>query len=124
MNQQAREVYAMMDAIMKNPRDVDTRKMLADWLDENDEPELAQQHRKFELKRYDAEQWLKNFCMKYEADYDELLDSIKNGDGYCFGDDNGPYAARDNEFWENVQIVLEVEFDEEARSEQSFRCAC
>ena len=106
MNSEARELKAFLDAIAADPRDMTTRLVFADWLDEHNEPELADEQRKFSVLRFDAEQWMKGFCLKYEADYDELLAGIKSGDGYCFGGESGPYEARsDSEFWANVKVT-------------------
>ncbi len=120
MHKEAKELLAFMKAIEANPRDVETRWIFADWLEEHDEPEEAVAHRNFSLEKYDAEKYLRHFCEKFGADYDDLLQNLARGEGYCFGDDDGPYAASDEEFWENVQILIE----KEVNKDQSFRCSC
>ena len=54
MNTEAKELRAFLTALADNPRDVDLRRVFADWLDEHDAPELADEQRKFCLDDYDA----------------------------------------------------------------------
>ncbi len=41
MNEQLRQLRALLDAVHKDPRDLAVRAVLADWYDEHDEPEYA-----------------------------------------------------------------------------------
>lgn len=125
MHREAKELMAFLQALEKAPRDVALRMVFADWLEEHDAPELAALHRGFDLKRYDAEQYLRRFADRYASgDYEGMLQGLLDGD-YCFSDDNGPYNARhDSELWESVEIVTRTDIGEEHRSEASFRCAC
>lgn len=54
-NQEAKEYKAFLDAIAAKPRDVDMRRIFADWLDDHDEPEAADEQRRFSVAQYDAE---------------------------------------------------------------------
>ena len=100
-------------------------------MDEHDEPELAAVYRKeaeyITFDRKEAEDWMRDFCKRYGADYDELLASVAAGEGYCFSDDDGPEAARyDPDFRKCMRILLgrtDVADDQEF-TEQRFRCAC
>lgn len=128
MNQEAKELYAFMKAIETNPNDFDTRLVYADWLDDHDMPEEAHTQRKYceanarELR--EAEEYVRQFCVRYHADYDELLHAIREGDGYCFGDDDGPYEARtDGEFHKAVERLLGAKYLKPFE-DQGFRCAC
>lgn len=122
MNREALELWAFLRQIEKTPRDTQLRQVFADWLDEHDAPEEAETQRNFSFERYDAEKYVQFFCERYSADYDELLESLNSGNGYCFGDDDGPNAVTsDYRFKECVEILLEKEVDVEA---QPFRCAC
>src|SRR4051812_44657635 len=110
MRGKLRELYGFVDKLMTDPRDLVTRVIFADWLDENDEPELADYHRKWSLEKYDAEQYLKYFCYKYSKNYKQLLELVKSPDlledGLYFGDDKAPRIAKeDYRFWDCLQVV-------------------
>jgi len=125
MNQEAKELKAFLDLIAKNPLDMATRLIFAEWLDEHDEPELAAEQRAFNAERHEAEKWLRQFCEENYADYDELVEAAVSGKNYCFGCDDGPYQARrDPEFWRCIEIVAGKELDESHRERASFSCAC
>lgn len=125
MNQDCRDLYAFMKAIEKNPRDVKTRLVFADWLDDHDEAELAAEHRAWDLKRYDAEIYLRDFARRYAGgDYEGMLAGLVEGE-YYFGDDDGPYEARgDSQLWEAVRLVTGADLPEDHVENSSFRCAC
>lgn len=61
-----------LDAITSNPRDMDLRKVYADWLDENDCPEQADIQRTMTIEQYqEAESWMVDFasyCSSYTDD--------------------------------------------------------
>lgn len=124
MNRESKELWAFLRAIEKNPYDVTTRKVFADWLDERDEPEEANKKRSFSVRKQQAVDYVKRFCFQYGADYDDLVKSVAAGDGYCFGSDYGQEAAReDGELFESVAVIVEVPADE-IQKDQRFRCAC
>lgn len=125
MGPEAKELHAFLRTVAEEPANCHLRLIFADWLEEHDEPELAAVYRKeaehISSGRKEAEEWLRDFCKRYGADYDDLLESVKNGDGYCFSDDDGPWAARDDpDFWKYVKIIINKEPDRD----QTFRCAC
>ncbi len=128
MYSEAKELWAFIKALEAEPNDTETRKVFADWLEEHDEPEEADRQRQMTTVEYqerkEAEEWLRQFCGKYGADYDELLEACSSQGGYCFGDDDGPYATRKSSFWDNIEIVLNRSFDEDHRENTPFRCAC
>lgn len=52
-----------MAAIRAEPRELTHRRAFADWLDDNDEPELADFYRRWTVERYDfAVKWLRAFA--------------------------------------------------------------
>lgn len=126
MQQEARELMAFMEAIAKNPRDVQTRQVFADWLEDHDEPLLANEQRKFDLDKYDAELRLRKFADRYAAgDYEDMIEGIRRGK-YCFSDD-GYRCDMDDQFWDDIGVILGKTTDEEKSDLQdsvSFRCGC
>lgn len=72
-----REVFIQM--IKDNPRDFTTRKVYADWLDENDEPEEADKQRNWNDEKQDAWEWLEQAARDggthCEEGYGSYLDS-------------------------------------------------
>lgn len=68
--------------------------------------------------------WLTDFCEKYNINYQELISEIINEREVCFGDDDGPDAARDPEFWEHLENVTGRRFNSDFRENTYFRCAC
>ena len=122
MNEQAKALKAFLDAIAANPLDESTRRVLADWYDDHDEPELADEQRRFDKKVYEAEQRLRRFCDRYGAEYDSFIDGCISGEGYCFSDDF--YGEMDSDNWEDIQTVTGAVLNEEHRNNTSFRCAC
>lgn len=126
MTEESRQLKGFLDAIAANPRDLTTRLVLADWYDEHDEPELADEQRKFNLKKYDAEQYLIAFQKRYdpyEKDYKALVQGALEG-SYSFSDDDGPYEARTKEFWEAIEIITEKEMTNYHRENARFSCGC
>ena len=70
-------------------------------------------------------EWLRANEQEYGYDTSGLLQGIVSGEGYCFGDDNGPYDfARTREFWEHVEGATGRRFYESDRENIPFRCAC
>jgi len=124
MNRESQELKKFLDAIHENPGDVDLRKVFADWLDEHDEPELADEQRNFDLELYDAEMWLEEFADQYaNGDYDGMIEGALEGN-YCFSNDDGPYMAHDQEFWKNIEIVTKKKILPEEREGARFNCSC
>lgn len=122
MREDCKQLKGFIDAIAKNPRDVDTRLIFADWLEEHDEPELAAEQRAFSLERYDAEQRLRKFCDENSAEYEDFVAGCASGEGYCFGTDF--YDELDAEIWDDIEIVSGKVFDIDHRDQTGFSCAC
>lgn len=76
--------------------------------------------------RSESERWLRDWAERYRADYDDMLHGAVSGEGYCFGDDDGPpqYRNAEAEFWRHVEAVTGKRFAEEHRENTPFRCAC
>lgn len=120
MSPESKELWGFLKAIEANPGDTQLRLVFADWLDEHDEPDEAAAQRAFDPEKHEAERWVRAFCAKYGADYDELLAAVKAGEGYCFGDDDGPYEAREGQLLEKAALLIGQPVD----TDQYFRCAC
>jgi hypothetical protein len=71
-----------------------------------------------------SEKWLREFAELYSIGYDELLEGAVSGEGGCFGDDDGPEAARKAEFWSHLAVVTGKAFDAGHIESTYFRCAC
>lgn len=125
MHSEAKELKAFLDAIQQNPRDVTTRKIFADWLDEHDEPELADEQRNFSLEKYDAEKYLQDFADRYnDGDLEDLVKGLLKGE-HCFSSDFGPEEARENhELWYSLKIFTGKELPKDHVENARFRCAC
>ena len=122
---EAKQLMAFIKKIEANPRDVNLRGVYADWLEEHGFDDEAAIQRAWTLKKHDAKECVRQFCARYGADYDGLLHGMASGEGYCFGDDDGPYEIRENhELWEAVELLVGHHLDEEHRESTPFRCAC
>lgn len=130
MNQQAKELKAFLDAIAKNPRDLGTRLVYADWLDEHDEPELAAEQRGFELAKHDAEQWLRCYASKMnsydtpDVAFDNLIKGLKSGEVFAHGTDlHGLHDLDDaSELREKAELYLSRPIDD--WDNFTFSCSC
>lgn len=73
-----------------------------------------------------SELWLRQYADRYRADYDDMIAGAVSGEGYCFGDDDGPpqYSGTECEFWGHIEAVTGKSFDENHRERTPFRCAC
>lgn len=74
----------------------------------------------------ESERWLRHWAERYRADYDNMIHGAVSGEGYCFGDDDGPpqYRNAEGEFWRHVENVTGKRFSEQHRENTPFRCAC
>lgn len=129
MNEESRFLYYLMIALVQNPEDSSTRSALADWLDEHDEPELAEVHRAFcredAKKKREAKKRLREVANRYAGgDYDGMVKGVLEG-AYCFSDDDY-YEIDLQELCDDVETVTGKEPDPDSRdrSSGSFRCAC
>ena len=55
---------AFVQALTENPYDETTHRVFADFLDENDEPELADFHRTWTKEWQEARDWMTDFAEK------------------------------------------------------------
>lgn len=130
MNREARELKAFLDAIAADPRNMDTRLVFADWLDEHDEPEAARQQREFSVERYDAEQWLRLYAQRFNS-YDDtetafrnLIEGLRSKQLFAHGSDlHGLYELDDaDELKRNAEIYLRESLDD--WNGFTFSCSC
>lgn len=115
---------AFLAEIALAPDDPTPHRIYADWLEENGEIEEAHRHRTWTVERARAELQLRSMADRYRIGYQELIDGAASGEGGCFGDDDGPQATRDYQFWEWIEAVTGKEFSDEHRDNTYFRCAC
>lgn len=73
-----------------------------------------------------SEKWLRDYANRYSANYEEMISGAADGNGYCFGDDDGPpnYRGIEGEFWQHIENVTGRKFDGKHRDDTPFRCAC
>lgn len=74
-----------------------------------------------------AEAWLRDYAWRNNTDYDYLIQSAKDGNDICFGneqDDLNSDAGLRNEFWNNLELVTGQQMTEEQRATEWFGCAC
>lgn len=79
-----------------------------------------------EKERKEAESWLRLYILRYEGDYDEVIQAIQNKDIAGFGRDIDYEHFRDNksEFWQKVEVVLDRKLSDEHKEKVIFRCGC
>jgi uncharacterized protein (TIGR02996 family) len=140
------ERKAFLQAIIDDPRDLATRRAFADWLDEHDEPELADFHRKWTVEKYDeARKWLREFAeflnqegsSIYEDDdrnpnlsADDLLEAmrerIRTGVGGIFLGFDTPDECWTGQkrMWECFELITGQKVTENTKEEGFFGCAC
>lgn len=121
------EREGFLKAIAENPRDFVARKVYADYLDENDQPEEADKQRNWNNEKQDSWEWLEWFASMLSRDpggeeypeddrsrpvsIERVLDAAKvalegGDDGIHLGFDTPDevYSCRD-EFWKHFEIV-------------------
>jgi uncharacterized protein (TIGR02996 family) len=128
MNQEAKELYRFMEAIGKNPEDLDTRRVFADWLEEHDEPELADYHRKYCTKaaqeKREAERRLYRVAEEHaDGDYEGMLKGLMEGD-YNFSNDGFRYEIDWEELWKDVETIKGEEVSFYTKQSSNFSCSC
>lgn len=74
-----------------------------------------------EAARRNSEAWLRKFAEDNESDFNYLIKSIADG-GICFGCDEGPENARDEE--DEIRRHYRNVTGMDAPSDLYFRCAC
>jgi uncharacterized protein (TIGR02996 family) len=139
------EREAFLQAITADPRDLATRRAFADWLDEHDEPELADFHRKWTVEKYDeARKWLQEFAdflNREGAVYgdedlnpilsaDDLLEAmrerVQTGEGGIYLGFDTPDECLEGEgrMWECFELITGQKVTEDTKEEGLFSCAC
>jgi uncharacterized protein (TIGR02996 family) len=81
VTKESRELYAFLKALQADPTDDETRGLLADWLMDHDEPELAEEHQAFDSEKYKREKEKAEEALREEG-RDEIRDEIDNNDEY------------------------------------------
>ena len=74
-----KERQAFEEALKENRYDEACHKIFADWLDEHDQPEEADWHRKWTKERQEAEDWMRDFASKcgvHCTNYSEYCDKV------------------------------------------------
>jgi uncharacterized protein (TIGR02996 family) len=139
---------AFLQAITDDPRDLATRRAFADWLDEHDEPELADFHRQWTVAKYDdARKWLQEFAeflnheggAFYEDEEDDrdpnlsaddllaaMHQRVRTGAGGIFLGFDTPDECWEGQerMWECFELITGQKVREDTREEGFFRCAC
>src|SRR5262245_60901033 len=135
-----------LQAITDDPRDLATRRAFADWLDEHDEPELADFHRKWTVQKYDeAWKWLQGFAeflnqegpsIYEDEDHnphlsaDDLLaamrERVQTGQGGIFLGFDTPDECWEGQarMWECYELITGQKVTEDTKEEGFFSCAC
>jgi uncharacterized protein (TIGR02996 family) len=140
------EREAFLQAITDEPRDLTTRRAFADWLEEHDEPELADFHRRWTVEKYDAAwKWLQEFAdflnqegaSVYEDDdrnpnlsADDLLGAMQQrvgtGEGGIFLGFDTPDECWEGQerMWECFELITGQKVTDDTKDEGFFGCAC
>lgn len=122
-------------AIHQNFYDEVNRKVFADWLDDHDEPELADHHRNWSAVRYHhALVWMKNFAEEYNLSFEEAVEAgrtyIKTGEFFERFNEYGnttPLNEGDNleNYWDAWSMLNDTIAPENMRkSIFTFYCSC
>jgi uncharacterized protein (TIGR02996 family) len=142
MNQREAFLQAMTD----DPRDLATRRAFADWLDEHDEPELADFHRKWTVEKYDeAWKWLQEFAeflnregaTIYEGDdrnpglsaeglLEAMREHVRTDEGGIRLGFETPDECWEGQgrMWECFELITGQKVTEDTKEEGFFSCAC
>src|SRR5262245_35925831 len=143
-----------LQAITDDPRDLATRRAFADWLDEHDEPDLADFHRKWTVEKYDeAWKWLQEFAefLNREGDAiyegededeyedfdrnpnlsaDDLLEAmrerVRTGEGGIglWFDTPDECYEGQGRMWECFELITGQKVTEDTKEDGFFSCAC
>lgn len=129
-----KELLAFKTAIEANPRDWDTRKVFADWLEDNGFDDEALEQRNWTEAKQSGIEWLTKFASDNDITYEEAIlagrDLVKYGNRYIPGDGNmSPQEAMDDEetregFWKHFESATGIEVSEKDKEERAFSCSC
>jgi len=123
------EKKAFEDALLADRYDGDTRKVFADWLEENGHDDEAVLQRSWTPQKQQAEDWLIDYALECGLTYPELVKAANNyldaGKIYCLSDDTPDIVFTGaDEFWERFSLATRRSVSEDRRGETFFRCAC
>jgi uncharacterized protein (TIGR02996 family) len=122
---------AFEDAIERDPYDMQTRKVYADWLDEfgsDPDADLAAEQRAWTVEKQRAIDWLTEYARDLEMTCTELIEVAQEHarTGYAHGlpFDTPDRVYEDNDaFWEQFELATGQTVDPE-KKQPFFRCAC
>jgi uncharacterized protein (TIGR02996 family) len=122
------ERQAFLAAIEEDPRNLATRKIFADWLDENGTDADAAHHRGWTLEKQDADEFMDSFATHLRMTKSELLAVAKRflltGQRGVLGFDTPDRVYDDNEeFWQKYQL-LTGEVVPDGEQNVFFSCVC
>lgn len=140
------EREAFEQAIKDEPRDLATRRAFADWLDEHDEPELADFHRQWTVEKYDAAwRWLEQFARFLNDEGSEIYDGddrnpelsggdlmnamrerVETGQGGIFLGFDTPDEcwSGQQKMWECYELITGQKVTPDTKDGGLFYCAC
>lgn len=129
-DKQLAERTAFEKAIKDNVQDIANHRVFADWLDENDFPEEADFHRKWNVEDFkESEEYLNKIAADTYT-YD-LMEQIEDCVSYgvtliSFRDDDDPDILRSEGkvFWGHVANVLGKYLGEDFGEHVSYSCSC
>lgn len=122
------EEKAFVLALAADPYDTVVCKIYADWLDDNDRPEEADERRLWTHEKQESKDWLTGFAadlfMSYECLMDITKDNYKdNRYGYCLPFDTPDRVYEEAELlWRHYETVTGNPTS--GRNDTFFRCAC
>jgi uncharacterized protein (TIGR02996 family) len=124
-----KEKKAFEDAIRADRYDGVTRKVFADWLEENGYDDEAVVQRSWTPEKQRAEDWLREYGAECEMYYEELIEVANNfldkGHGYTLSFDTPDIVFSGAEdFWDHFALATGRKDAEAHRGEVFFRCAC
>jgi uncharacterized protein (TIGR02996 family) len=153
MSERERQLEAFLAAIQKDRYDEATRRVFADWLEENGYDDEALEQRRWTREKQEAEDWLRELagrlgqtCRNYDDALDgevpELWEAITYEDviqaGYAavqsgnhfvqVGDMTAANVMAEDSvrelYWKHWQTVTGQAVDDETRQHGVFSCSC
>lgn len=116
---------AFLKAIQQDKYDWDTRKIFADWLEDNgldDEATYQREWTPAKQRKLDAQEWLEDFATKHEMTYKEVIKcarDMQDAESYSTGSRSAQEAMEDDvtceKFWECWGLVTEEVVENEFR---------
>jgi uncharacterized protein (TIGR02996 family) len=124
-----RERRAFEAAIRADRYDGVTRKVFADWLEENGYDDEAVLQRAWTPQKQQAEDWLEEYARQCEMTYEELIEAANNyldkGQGVTLGFDTPDIVFEGSqEFWERFSLATGRNVSDDYHGAIFIRCAC